>query len=267
MIRMISRVVLGTLGLLVYLMGRGARVSAQRLDSMPEYVISVVAQLLGATLLLFVLVIWRRSRLGGPRKRSHWTGLTAVGWLHFAMAGLIIWAMASLIGMANQVGSTLGTIAGSIVDTPDLFIKLVTGVLVAGAGATALSGAKMAWPLLRVTAVPLSLIWPHGFMLAAWSAWSSISAKDAASPGGKEVPMRIEFNEASWKVSRQLPSVGWRAEGEGPPLPQESGLWFHSDRGEKSFLAMDLDQLPTQEQVDTMTLDDFVPLFTRATPR
>jgi hypothetical protein len=79
--------------------------------------------------------------------------------------------------------------------------------------------------------------------------------------------MGIRFNESVWKVSRHFPATGWRAEGEAPPQPRQSGLWFHSDKGENRFLPLDLDKMPSQEQVDNMTLDDFVSLFTRATPR
>ncbi len=82
-----------------------------------------------------------------------------------------------------------------------------------------------------------------------------------------EVTVRITFNETTWKVSRQLPGAGWRAEGEAPPQPQQSGLWFYSDKGESRFLALDLDNMPSQEQLNTMSLDDLTRLFSRAKPQ
>lgn len=79
--------------------------------------------------------------------------------------------------------------------------------------------------------------------------------------------MGIRFNESVWKVSRHLPAMGWRKEAEAPPEPRESGLWFHSDKGENRFLPLDLDKMPSQEQVDNVTPDVFESWFKRATPR
>jgi hypothetical protein len=86
-------------------------------------------------------------------------------------------------------------------------------------------------------------------------------------PSLREVLVPGKFSESVWKVSRQLPPVGWRGEGECPPQARPAGLWFRSDKGENRFLPFDLDKLPTQEQVEDLTADQIAELSRRATPQ
>jgi hypothetical protein len=78
--------------------------------------------------------------------------------------------------------------------------------------------------------------------------------------------MKVTIEEAVWTVSRQPPPAGWRAKGE-QLQPHESGLWFHSNRGEARFLPLDSAQLPTQAQLDAMPLDQLAALWQRGTKR
>jgi hypothetical protein len=186
MVKVTARVLLGGLGSLLFFLGRGARFEAAQLNSMPAYVVSVVAHLLGAGLLLMVFVVWARSRLAGPRTRVARHKLTVIGWFHLAMAGIMIAGLVSLFGMASNVGSPISDIPTRALSHPDALVKLSIGLLCVGVGATALSGATVSWLLIRITAVPLAYVWPHGFILAAWSAWSSIGATNATPPKAAE---------------------------------------------------------------------------------
>lgn len=77
---------------------------------------------------------------------------------------------------------------------------------------------------------------------------------------------KVTFAEGVWTITRQPLPAGWRAEGE-RLQSHESGLWFRSDRGEARFLPLDSTQLPTQEQLDDMRLDQLVEYWKRAATR
>lgn len=78
--------------------------------------------------------------------------------------------------------------------------------------------------------------------------------------------MKITIAETVWQVSRQLAPAGWRADGE-HLQQEESGLWFRSDRGENRFLPLDSADLPAQERLEAMPLDELIALWQRATER
>lgn len=65
----------------------------------------------------------------------------------------------------------------------------------------------------------------------------------------------VRFEETQWTITRQAPvGVGARAEGDRIPAVPESGLWFHSDKGEALFFPMTYSELPSQEQLDAIPL-------------
>lgn len=100
-------------------------------------------------------------------------------WQFLARTGLgTIAALLFLLGKGSRLTGQARDLAldywvGTAVQLSGLALLLV---LAAGAGASAIARATGAWHLLRLVAVPLGLIWPHGFALAAWAAWSSIPA-------------------------------------------------------------------------------------------
>jgi hypothetical protein len=66
---------------------------------------------------------------------------------------------------------------------------------------------------------------------------------------------KVNFEETLWKVTRQAPTTaGARAEGDRLPEVPESGLWFHSDKGEALFHPMPYSELPSQEQLGEVPL-------------
>jgi len=68
----------------------------------------------------------------------------------------------------------------------------------------------------------------------------------------------ITFEERVWTIRRQAPvAVGARAEGDHPPIPPASGLWFTSDRQDHRFLAMSTDRLPTEDELKRITIKQF----------
>ena len=78
--------------------------------------------------------------------------------------------------------------------------------------------------------------------------------------------VKVTFQETEWTVSRQPPPAGWRAEGE-RLQPRESGLCFRSPSGETRFLPLDSAELPSQAQLDSMTVAQLAVLWQRATQR
>ena len=172
------RLFIGGFAILLYLVGRGIRVNLRYSYSPMEYTVSVIAQVVGAALAVLVFVVWRVSRLSGPRNRSSMQQLRTLGWLHLGMAALIVASSFAFVGMARSEGA-VGALGTAILSTPDLSIKMAIALLVAATGAIAVTKARIGWSLIRLSAVPLAVIWPVGFMVGAWSAWSSIGQPES----------------------------------------------------------------------------------------
>jgi hypothetical protein len=167
-------VLLGTIAAMLFFLGKGSRMTGQQLDSALDYWLGTLFQLSGLALLLLVFAVWHRTRLAGPKHPSRGTNLATIGWLYLAMSALITLSLVSLIVAANRPGTPVGMIAGSIVSSRDLVVRLALALLLAGVGASSIARERNAWLFVRLAAIPLGLVWPHGFALAAWTAWSSI---------------------------------------------------------------------------------------------
>ncbi len=70
--------------------------------------------------------------------------------------------------------------------------------------------------------------------------------------------MAIVFEEKVWTVTRQAgAAAGARGAGEYEVKPQEAGIWLHSDKGDRLFLPMDTSTLPTQEELNRLSIENF----------
>lgn len=80
--------------------------------------------------------------------------------------------------------------------------------------------------------------------------------------------MAGNFAEEVFKVRRQ-PGVVVRgvAEGDPPPKPRDSGLWFETDSGRRYFLPIPADQLPSQREIDEGMGGRLIDLFLEARKR
>lgn len=69
----------------------------------------------------------------------------------------------------------------------------------------------------------------------------------------------FQFNEACWKIRRQ-PAVASAARAEGEYLPRapQSGLWLESDKSDKVFVAIPADKLPTEAELERVSIDQFI---------
>lgn len=172
------RGLLGGLGIVLYLLGRGARMEGQRLSSASSYIGGLILHVLGVSLLILVFGVWRHSRLSGPTGPTRGQSMDGIGWLHLAMSGLILFSGLIMTVGADQATTPADMLFHSLISSLDFRVKFVTGVLALIAGVTAFVGGRVAWIILRSTAVPLSLIFPHGLMLAAWTVWRGIGALD-----------------------------------------------------------------------------------------
>jgi hypothetical protein len=69
--------------------------------------------------------------------------------------------------------------------------------------------------------------------------------------------MSVNFEETTWTITRQAPvGAGARAEGDNPPVASQSGLWFRSAKGEALFFPMPYEQLPSQDALPDLKLED-----------
>ena len=80
--------------------------------------------------------------------------------------------------------------------------------------------------------------------------------------------MTIQLEEKTWKITRQAPTAaGARATGDYLPVPKESGLWFHSDKGDALFYPIPYDKLPTQEELPDLTPEQILTMMRAAEKR
>jgi hypothetical protein len=78
----------------------------------------------------------------------------------------------------------------------------------------------------------------------------------------------VTIEEAQWRISRQAPvGAGARAEGDKLPEVPESGLWFHSDKGEALFYPIPYRELPSQEKLSEIPLEKIIAMMTEARVR
>ncbi len=81
--------------------------------------------------------------------------------------------------------------------------------------------------------------------------------------------MGVSIKEELWTVSIQ-PAITVRAVAPGEDYdikPQEGGIWFHSDKGSKRFLAMGHPKLPTRKEIKKLDIEKFVKWFNKSEPR
>ena len=76
--------------------------------------------------------------------------------------------------MAAGDSGAISEIMRNLLSGPDIAIKVLAGLLATGAGAASLAHARNAFILVRLVAIPLSLIWPHGTLIAAWTSWCTL---------------------------------------------------------------------------------------------
>jgi hypothetical protein len=176
------RIILGAAGAFLYMLGRGVRrAGMENLDSLEIYV-GLTAQVLSAIVLYAVFIHWRRTRLSGPQSISPLGAPRAIGWLYLASAGFMTIALVGLLGLGGSSDIVGSRLAREVLSVPGLGFTIATAMLVAGAGATAIAGHRSTWALLRLAAVPLATVWPHGLIIGSWAAWNSIAS---APPDGR----------------------------------------------------------------------------------
>ena len=76
----------------------------------------------------------------------------------------------------------------------------------------------------------------------------------------------VEFKETVWQITahRGMATGSRSPEGGSPPMPTSPGLWFYSDNGERRFLRMSNSELPSDEELQDMPLDQTIELLKRA---
>ena len=175
MAKLLIRLACGAVGAFLFAGGKGARMSGIRLDSPPNYWVGTGLQLLGSALLWFCFVRWKRSRLDGPHAQSKWMNPSRLGSLYLVIGGVFIASLVMLI--AATASEAVGGVASAIVATPDSLVKLTLAIVTIGVGASLVARSGNTGPLLTIAAILLTLIWPLGVALSAWTAWTILGAR------------------------------------------------------------------------------------------
>lgn len=173
------RIVGGGVAALLWMIGRGSRMTGGQLASAPDYYFGTALQVLAAVLALVVFVLFHRTRLGGPAPSRRWTSPRAVGWSFVVLAAFLLVSAASMFTVAAVDAGASGTLMRrylGYLGTPDVALKTISALFAAGAGAAAVARSTNAAALVRLAAIPLALVWPHATMVAAWGAWSTLGA-------------------------------------------------------------------------------------------
>lgn len=78
---------------------------------------------------------------------------------------------------------------------------------------------------------------------------------------------QVTIEESVWSARVvSATAAGARAEGDSLPVVPISGIRFSSQNGKVRFLAMQRPLLPTQQQLDAMSLDELINLHSQAKP-
>lgn len=157
------RIVAGTVALVLFFYGRGVRHTNEAA--------AIAASLVAMFVALHVFVSDRDTAVDGPTHGRRGTSPKAVAWLLlFAMcvlfAGTILLVQKARTVEADGIVLSLSSLTISF--------RIVTAFLVAAAAVAAYGGATSATKWVRFAAVPLATVWPHGTIIAAWAAWSTL---------------------------------------------------------------------------------------------
>jgi hypothetical protein len=168
------RAATGTLAGLLFFFGRGARATGVKLQSEPDYWLGITAHAVAAIIALLAFVVAKKTRLDGPQGHERLISPLSVGYALLATAALLLLSVSTLFVLGAADPGPSDAVVRRILSVPDIGLKLVMAILVAAAGASAVGGRPHAATLVRIAAVPLTLVWPLGTMLGAWAAWSTL---------------------------------------------------------------------------------------------